>query len=185
MRIRIDSHWIAGHPGHDPLDWTGAQDARWTPSRLGAWHGGSGHERGGFEDRGNAAFTLSFGVTRCFRTIRDAAGFVTALHSRQPPHPWRGRAYVLYDHPPHGSVEIDCGECVLQLAGPAQSIEQTGNLTVVLSYMLHGGVLGAQPVIVDPTAPPTPPPYYDFESYYDLDPDLDEQQPPLGAPPPP
>ena len=181
MRLRIAGQWIAGHPDHSELDWTGCQGAVWSPSRLGDWAEGSGHERVGFEDEGVPGFSLSFGVTRCFRSLRGAAEFLTNLHKRGSgaAHPWNGQAYVVWDNPPGGSVELNCGECVLQLVAPAMSIEQTGIMTVVLSYMLHGGVVGAQPVIVDPTDPPLPPPYYDDESYFDLGPDDAPELPPL------
>jgi hypothetical protein len=158
--------WIAGHPDYAEQEWTGCQGAVWSPSRTGAWLSGSGHERAGFEDGGNAAFSLSFEVTRTFATARAVAAYITSLHSRQPPHPWSGLATIRYDREDGGAVEINAGDCVLQLAGPVQSLGGTGQLAVVIPYVLHGGVLGAQPTYVDPVNPvnpPVPPGYEDYD----------------------
>lgn len=156
MRVKIDGVWVAGHPGFDGLDWTGCQGAVWSPSRMGGWTEGAGHERVAFEDGGVPGFSLSFGVTRVFRSVRGVAEFLTRLHGRVPPHPWCGAAVVVFDAEDGGSVELDCGVCVLQLAAPAHSIEMSGLLTVVLSYMLHGGVVGEQPTYVPPVNPALP-----------------------------
>ena len=181
MRLKLAGQWIAGHPDFSELDWTGCQDAIWSPSVMGDWVDGSGHERCGFEDEGVPGFSLSFGVTRCFRSVRGAAEFMTNLHKRQAngwAHPWHGRAYVVWDNPPGGSVEMDCGECVLQLAGPVHDIDYTGTLTVVLQYILHGGVVGAQPVVVPKTDPGLPPAFDPYEDYLDLGPDDGAELPP-------
>lgn len=156
MRLRLNTTWVAGHPDANPLDWSHANGVTWSPARTGAWQSGSGHQRVGFEDAGNAAFSLSFSVTRTFPTVREVGAFLTSLHSRTPPHPWSGVATIRYDREDGGSVEVGCGDCILQLAGPVQSLGGTGQYAVVIPYVLHGGVLGAQPLYIDPETPVNP-----------------------------
>ncbi len=153
MRIRVNNTWIAGHPDHDEAEWSLAQDAVWSPTRGGGWQQGGGWERAEFEDAANPAFSLSFGVTRCFARQREAVDHITRLHSRDGLHPWAGHVFIRFDRQHGGHVEIDAGECVIQLAQPVQSLGGTARLTLTCGYIIHGGVLGAQPVLVDPVDP--------------------------------
>jgi len=172
------THWIAGHPDYHPRDWSQASGVSWSPARAGGWLAGSGHARVGFEDTGNAAFSLSFSVVRTFLTSHQVASYLTSLHSRNPPHPWTGTARIRYDREDGGSVEVDAGECVLQLAAPAHSLGSTGQLSVVIPYILHGGVLGPQPVYIDPVAPVNPDVPVGYDDY-----DYDAILPSLPSPP--
>lgn len=153
MRIKIDDVWIAGHPDYEPGEWTPAQNVIWLPTRSGAWQSGAGWERVGYEDAGCPAFSLRFGVTRAFANARLAADWITSLHSRTPPHPWVGAAVIRFDTEEGGTVEIQAGECVLELATPVMSLGGTGRLTQTVGYVLNGGVLGAQPTLTDPEDP--------------------------------
>ncbi len=166
MRIKIDDLWIAGHPDYEPGEWTPAQNVIWLPTRSGAWQSGAGWERVGYEDAGNPALTLRFDVSRSFDSQREAADWITSLHSRTPPHPWNGEVWVRYDREDGGTVEINMGECVVQMTSPPQSLGGTGRLTQTVGYSIHGGVLGAQPSLTDPDDPDQ----YNYEdppvSYY-------------------
>lgn len=160
MRIKIDNVWVAGHPDYEPGIWTPAQGPLWLPTRGGDWQSGAGFERVQFEDVGNPAFSLKFDVQRTFSTQRLAADWITAMHSRTPPHPWHGEAVIRFDREDGGTVDIEAGACVLQLVGPITSLGGTGRLTLQAGYVLHGGVLGDQPVLTDPEDP-TPYEYTD------------------------
>lgn len=150
MRIRLDSTWIAGHPDYHPAVWSPCQELSWLPTRTGSWESGAGWERAGFEDGGNQAVSLQFSVARAFKARRSVADLLTKLHGRSGLHPWSGAGLIRYDREDGGSVDINLGDCVLQMNGPARVL---GALTVVIPYLLHCGVIGDQPVLTDPTAP--------------------------------
>lgn len=150
MRIRLGSTWVAAHPDYPPDVWTCDALPAWLPARTGDWLELAGAERAGFEDGENAGLALSFSVTRVFATLREAADFQVRLHSTTPPHPWNGAGLVRYDREDGGTVDLNLGECVLQLTKP---VEVLGALTLRMSYQLHLGVVGAQPVLTDPVNP--------------------------------
>jgi hypothetical protein len=146
MRIQIEDSWIAGHPDYEPGEWTSANNLILLPTRAGGWTGGPGWERLQYEDTGCPAFSIRFDVSRVFATQTEVADFITSLHSDSPPHPWEGEVTLHLDDPEGGAgVEIDAGWCVVELAGPVRALGGGARLTQVISYLIHGGVLGEQP----------------------------------------
>jgi hypothetical protein len=153
MRIRVGDDWIAGHPDYDPAVWSSADEVMFLPSRGGGWQAGAGFVRVQYEDTGNPAFGLRFTVFRTFPNQQAVADWITRLHGRTPPHAWAGVVTLRLDDAVEGAVEMDCGECVISLAGPVRSLGETGRLTQVIPYFIQAGVMGEQPVRLEPEVP--------------------------------
>jgi hypothetical protein len=159
MRVRIDSTLVCGDPLR-PQDLPEADAVRFMPARNGGWRDGAGFERSDYEDAGCPRCTVDFRVTRSFARMRDVARFLTALHSVNPPHAWRGPVVLEWDNESGAAIALNAGYGVLTLAGPAQSANGTASLMVQLSYSLILGVSGGQPSDPPQTDfPPGPDPY--------------------------